>query len=50
VGLLETQEGINELISRDEDFLNFELGKHQILPLPQFEVDNNPNMVQNPNY
>jgi hypothetical protein len=49
-GLLETQEGINELISRDEDFVNFELEKHQILPLPQFEVDNNPNMVQNPNY
>ena len=49
-GLLETQAGIDELISRDADFENFELGKHHILPLPQFEVDNNPNMEQNPNY
>lgn len=49
-GYLETQEGINELISRDADFENFELGKHHILPLPQFEVDNNPNMEQNPGY
>ena len=49
-GLLETQQGINELISRDADFENFELGNHHILPLPQFEVDNNPNLNQNPNY
>jgi hypothetical protein len=49
-GLLENQAGINELIARDPDFENFELGKHHILPLPQFEVDNNPNMEQNPNY
>jgi hypothetical protein len=49
-GLLETQAGIDELIARDPDFENFELGKHHILPLPQFEVDNNPNLDQNPNY
>jgi tetratricopeptide (TPR) repeat protein len=49
-GLLETQEGIDELKTRDADFVNFELGKHDILPLPQFEVDNNPNMTQNPKY
>jgi len=49
-GLLESQAGLDELIARDADFENFELGKHHILPLPQFEVDNNPNMVQNPNY
>ncbi len=49
-GLLETQAGIDELITRDADFANFELGKHHILPLPQFEVDNNPNMSQNPKY
>jgi hypothetical protein len=48
--LLETQAGIDELKARDPDFENFELGKHHILPLPQFEVDNNPNLVQNPNY
>jgi hypothetical protein len=49
-GLLETQAGIDELAARDPDFNNFEIGKHRILPLPQFEVDNNPNMTQNPNY
>jgi len=49
-GLLETQEGIDELKIRDPDFNNFELGKHHILPLPQFEVDNNPNLHQNPHY
>ena len=49
-GLLETQAGIDELKARDPDFENFQLGKHHILPLPQFEVDNNPNMEQNPNY
>lgn len=49
-GLLETQEGIDELKSRDADFDNFEIGKHHILPLPQFEVDNNPNLNQNLNY
>ncbi len=49
-GLLDTQEGIDELKTRDADFENFVLGKHHILPLPQFEVDNNPYMEQNPNY
>jgi len=49
-GLLESQEGIDELKIRDPDFNNFELGKHHILPLPQFEVDNNPNLHQNPHY
>jgi len=49
-GLLETQAGIDELKLRDADFNNFVIGKHNILPLPQFEVDNNPNLTQNPNY
>ena len=50
VQYVKQQEGIDELISRDADFENFELGKHHILPLPQFEVDNNTNLEQNPNY
>lgn len=49
-GLLDNQEGIDELVERDADFENFEIGKHDILPLPQFEVDNNQNLDQNPNY
>lgn len=34
----------------DVDYNNFVLGKHERLPLPQVEVDNNPNLEQNPNY
>ncbi|MCX7985890.1 MAG: RagB/SusD family nutrient uptake outer membrane protein [Bacteroidales bacterium] len=49
-GLLETEEGINELKQRDPDFNNFIIGKHSVMPLPQVEVDNNPNLTQNPNY
>jgi starch-binding outer membrane protein, SusD/RagB family len=49
-GLLETQAGIDELITRDVDFRNFQLGKHHVLPLPQYEVDNNDNLTQNDNY
>lgn len=49
-GLLETQEGIDELKLRDTDFNNFELGKHHVLPMPQYEVDNNEYLEQNENY
>jgi starch-binding outer membrane protein, SusD/RagB family len=49
-GLLETQEGIDELKTRDADFSNFILGKHQVLPMPQYEVDNNEYLEQNTNY
>ncbi|MFB6342945.1 RagB/SusD family nutrient uptake outer membrane protein [Saccharicrinis sp. FJH62] len=49
-GLLDTQEGIDELASRDPDFENFVIGKHNVLPLPQYEVDNNDKLSQNDNY
>lgn len=49
-GMLTTQEGINELKTRDIDFNNFVLGKHHRLPIPQIEVDNNPNLTQNTPY
>ncbi|MBN2485846.1 MAG: RagB/SusD family nutrient uptake outer membrane protein [Bacteroidales bacterium] len=50
-GLLDTQEGIEELKLCDPDFENFVIGKHNILPIPQFEVNNNPNFGgNNPNY
>lgn len=39
-----------ELKTRDADFNNFIVGKSERVPLPQFEVDNNPNLDQNPNY
>lgn len=49
-GLLETQAGIDELKSRDVDFENFILNKHQVLPMPQYEVDNSEYLDQNKNY
>lgn len=49
-GLLDNQEGIEELKTRDADFANFELGKHSCLPIPSDEKNNNPNIEQNPNY
>lgn len=49
-GMLTSQEGINELKTRDIDFNNFVLGKHHRLPIPQIEVNNNPNLKQNTPY
>jgi hypothetical protein len=41
---------IAELKTRDADFNNFVIGKSSRMPIPQTEVDNNPNLKQNPNY
>ncbi len=49
-GLLDNQTGIDELKSRDPDFNNFVIGRHSRLPIPSDEVNNNPNISQNPNY
>jgi hypothetical protein len=50
-GLLDTNEGIEELKKRDPDFSNFQIGKHRRLPIPQIEVDNSAGqLTQNPNY
>jgi starch-binding outer membrane protein, SusD/RagB family len=38
------------LVSRDQGFANFKAGKHELLPIPQFDLDNNPNLKQNPGY
>jgi len=35
---------------RDPDFQNFTIGKNQVMPLPQTEIDNNKNLTQNANY
>jgi hypothetical protein len=48
--LWNTAEGLNELISRDADFTNFVVGKSSRMPIPRSEVDNNPNLEQNPLY
>lgn len=49
-GDLETQEGINRVAARDPDFNNYSLGRSIRLPIPQTEVENNPNLNQNPGY
>lgn len=41
---------LDELKARDTDFNNFVIGKSIRMPLPQSEVDNNPNLKQNDQY
>jgi len=38
------------LASRDRAFANFVVGKNELLPIPQFDLDINPNLRQNPGY
>ncbi|TXK49102.1 RagB/SusD family nutrient uptake outer membrane protein [Pontibacter qinzhouensis] len=49
-GYFESQDKLNILIQRDPAFNTFRLDRHRLLPLPQRDVDINPNLVQNPNY
>lgn len=38
------------LATRDADFNGFIVGKHELYPIPQLDIDLNPNLTQNPNY
>ncbi len=38
------------LASRDAGFANFTVGKDELLPIPQAEIDFNPNLSQNPGW
>lgn len=38
------------LASNDPAFANFEVGKHELLPIPQLDLDANPNLEQNPEW
>ncbi|MFV0326160.1 MAG: RagB/SusD family nutrient uptake outer membrane protein [Bacteroides xylanisolvens] len=49
-GMLDTQEGIDELKTRDSDFNYFIVGRHQSLPIPTIEINNNTNLDQNPKF
>ncbi len=49
-GMLDTQAGIDELKTRDADFEHFVLGRHQSLPIPTIEINNNPNLEPNPKF
>ena len=39
-----------QLAVRDPGFSNFVVGKHEFLPIPQSDIDINPNLRQNPGY
>lgn len=49
-GKLTTAAGITELKAHDPEFNFFVLQKSDVLPIPQRELDINPNLKQNPNY
>ncbi|MCB2379053.1 RagB/SusD family nutrient uptake outer membrane protein [Hymenobacter sp. BT635] len=49
-GLMDDQAGIDELKSRDPDFSNFRLGISKLLPIPQRDIDIDPNIRQNLGY
>lgn len=38
------------LANRDPEFTNFRVGKHELYPIPQSDIDLNPNLTQNPGY
>lgn len=38
------------LASRDADFSGFVVGKHELYPIPQHDIDLNSNLTQNPKY
>lgn len=38
------------LAGRDPEFTNFRVGKHEWYPIPQTDIDLNPNLTQNPGY
>jgi hypothetical protein len=39
-----------ELKTRDPEFNNFQIGRNKYMPIPQTELDINPNLVQNQNW
>ena len=39
-----------QLAYRDAGFANFKIGRDELLPIPQFDLDVNPNLKQNPGY
>ena len=47
---LSDQRVIDNLTIKDSDFSNFVVGKSHRMPIPQSEVDNNPNLHQNKPY
>lgn len=49
-GYFEDANKLAELKARDSEFNNFIIGKNKFMPIPQSEIDINPNLSQNPNW
>ncbi len=47
-GYFEDAAKLNELKARDDEFNNFVIGRNKYMPIPQAEIDINPNLIQNP--
>ena len=49
-GYFDNEQKLAELKARDFEFDNFKIGRNKFLPIPQSEIDINPNLVQNADY
>ena len=49
-GYFDDQAKLNLLKARDPEFNNFVLGRNKYMPIPQSEIDINPNLIQNPGW
>ena len=49
-GYLDTEEGKQMLLEHDYEFQNFRPGYDKYLPIPQNDIDQNPNIRQNPGF
>lgn len=49
-GYFDDQTKLNELKARDPEFNNFVIGRNKYMPIPQSEIDINPNLIQNPGW
>jgi hypothetical protein len=49
-GYFDDASKLTELKARDPEFNNFVMGRNKYMPIPQSEIDINPNLMQNPNW
>ena len=49
-GYFEDAAKLAQLKARDSEFNNFVIGRNKFMPIPQAEIDINPNLVQNPGW
>lgn len=49
-GFFDDAAKLNELKARDPEFNNFQIGRNKYMPIPQTDIDINPNLKQNPNW